>query len=349
MTDQPTSKRLELAGFAALFVVLIALGAWWSAPPAELLGTAWSHFASQTWITHLSLAGFALGLIGADAVRLIVFGRLMGVGIGFFAALEATIADNFFSWVTPGSALGEPAAAYMLNRHGIELDAALTIAYARFATSFAFIFTLVALLLAAGFGPPMPPAMLAALTTAVGVGALLMLGLLVGAMAPNRATKLIDAIENQLESRTASARVRGWVEQGADTARGSIARLAWMRRHGVGGIAAMTLSHVLYYAAFVGVLCVLAAAFQSGFQTETIPRALIYLGFIYLFPTPGGAGGAEASADLFFEQLLPVGAPFLVVMLFRAATFYLHVVMGFVYLPFRGALTAVLKGERSDD
>jgi uncharacterized protein (TIRG00374 family) len=340
MADRTTtSSWLKLGGFFALFAALVALGAWWSAPAPDLLGEAWDHLLQLSWSTWGLLALFATGLIAADALRLVVFGRLMGVPVGGFAALEATIADNFFSWVTPGSALGEPAAAFMLHRHGVDPGAALTIAYTRFATRFAFIFTLVAALLGLGFGPPMPDAALVSLTVAVGLAAAVMLVILAGALAPERAGSLVDSSERRLLGWFEAARPQRWVEAVAKTTRSSIERLAWMRRHGLRGVVLMGLSHVLYYAAFIGVFCVLAAAFQADFVGATVPRAVIYLGFIYLFPTPGGAGGAEASAELFFGELLPV-----VVMLFRAATFYLHVVIGVVYLPVRGVMGSILGG-----
>jgi uncharacterized protein (TIRG00374 family) len=345
MADKITTSRwLKLGGFFAIFAVLVLLGAWWAAPPPEVLREAWAQLSRLSWPTFGLLALFATGLIAADALRLVVFGRLMGVPVGAFAALEATIADNFFSWITPGSALGEPAAAFMLNRHGVDAGAALTIAYTRFATSFAFIFTLVAVLLGLGFGPPMPNAVLVSLTVAVGMAATAMLVIIAGAMAPERAVSLVDTIEERLIRWIDAARPQRWIEAVAETARSSVERLAWMRRHGLRGVVLMTLSHALYYTAFIGVFCVLAAAFQAQFAGATIPRAVIYLGFIYLFPTPGGAGGAEASAEMFFEGLLPVGAPFVVVMLFRAATFYLHVVIGLVYLPVRGVLGSILAG-----
>jgi uncharacterized protein (TIRG00374 family) len=352
MTDKDsTPHKLKLIGFLSIFIGLTALGAWWAAPPTDVIGESWAQFTRLEWPTYVLLAIFALGLVAAATLRLVVFGRLMGVRVGVFAALEATIADNFFSWVTPGSALGEPAAAFMLNRHGIDAGAALTIAYTRFATSFAFIFTLVAVLLGAGFGPPMPDAALITLTVAVALGAMAMLVILAGALAPERAVSMVDAIEARFLEWTDTARLRRWINTGAKTAQSSIERLAWMRRHGLRGVLLMGLSHVLYYAAFIGVFCVLAAAFQANFVGATVPRAVIYLGFIYLFPTPGGAGGAEASADLFFEGLLPVGAPFVVVMLFRAATFYLHVVIGLIYLPMRGVLGPILadSSDSADD
>jgi len=80
------------------------------------------------------------------------FARLLDIRLGWRAALETTIANHLFSWISPGVSIGEPVAAYVLVRHGVALEAAVVIAFAKLLTSIAFIFTATALLIAGGYG-----------------------------------------------------------------------------------------------------------------------------------------------------------------------------------------------------
>jgi len=62
-------------------------------------------------------------------------------------------------------------------------------------------------------------------------------------------------------------------------------------------------------------------------------RALVYLCFVFAMPTPGGAGPSEAAAVVMFGDLLGPADAIVVVAVFRAATFYLQIAIGAIYLP----------------
>lgn len=332
----------------ALFLCLTLAGAWWAAPDRAVLRTAWQHFAALPGSVHLQLGLYTLGLIAAEVLRFIAVGRALGVRVGFLAALDASIANNFFSWISPGAALGEPAAVYMLGRSGVPWDAALVIAFGKFATSFIFIFGLTGLLLALGLGPPLPPWVLVPCVTAAGVSALLMSLLVLGAYWPEASAARIERILLLLGR---APLLRGPIGRRllahvADTARHSLLRLSGFRAGGAPGSVTILLSHALYYAAFVGVLVTLAAAFGAR-APSVIPTAVIYLAFLYVAPTPGGSGVGEASAGFFFDALLPGGRAFVVVMLFRTLTFHLHVLLGLIYLPLVGGLRELVRGSRA--
>jgi len=134
----------------------------------------------------------------------------------------------------------------------------------------------------------------------------------------------------------------------AATARDAVARLGRFRRAGLGHWLAIIFSQALYHAVFIGVLLVLAFAFRTSSLRATVPTAIVYQSFLYLAPTPGSAGVGEASAELFFGRLLPGGSAFVVVVLFRMLTYYLHVVIGLVYLPLAGGLRDILERRSSD-
>jgi uncharacterized membrane protein YbhN (UPF0104 family) len=63
-------------------------------------------------------------------------------------------------------------------------------------------------------------------------------------------------------------------------------------------------------------------------------RAIVYLCFVFAMPTPGGAGPSEAAAGVFFGDLVAPADAIVVVVVFRAATFYLQLAIGLAWLPF---------------
>ena len=346
----PERPLLRIGGMLALFLGLTALGIWWAAPPLSAVRNSMDHFLALPLWMHLLLGLLTISLIGAEALRVIIFGRALGVPIGLRTAIDATIADNFFSWLTPGAALGDPATIYMLGRRGVPWDAAAVIVFGEFATGFAFIMGLSSLFLLLGYGPPIIPWAITSFALAAGSVALILLALLAGAFWPERTLALIDRAERRLTGARPLSRpaLRRAIEGAARGSRSAVERLARYRRAGAPGSLAILLSHVLYYGSFVGVLVALAVAFEARAWVEVIPAAVIYQAFVYVAPTPGGSGLGEASAELFFGRWLPGGKAFAVVMLFRLLTFYLHVLIGLVYLPIIGVLGEILRLGRAE-
>ncbi len=69
-----------------------------------------------------------------------------------------------------------------------------------------------------------------------------------------------------------------------------------------------------------------------------------YLAFMYVAPTPGAAGLAEATAQDFFGALVPVSSAVSVALLFRGLAYYLPVGLGAVHLVLIGGLDGVVTG-----
>ena len=74
-------------------------------------------------------------------------------------------------------------------------------------------------------------------------------------------------------------------------------RAAALREVGWLGWTALLASHLAYYAAFVGVFLVLAAALGATSVLATVPAAVIYQGFTYVAPTPGGSATSAPTPD----------------------------------------------------
>ncbi len=337
----------RILALLALFVALTLLGIRWAVPDLGAPRSAWQTFVGLSWPMHVSLALLSLGLIGSEMLRTVVFGRVLGLRIGLRASLDTTIADNFFSWLTPAAIAGDPASLYMLWRSGVPWDAATLIVFGEFATGFAFIIGLACLLVALGFGPAIVPWAGVSLLGGVSGVSVLLGALIAGTFWPTGMIRLIDRLALALaEPRWLSNPLfQRSLEALAREARNAVQRLAVFRRAGARGLLAILASHLVYYGNFVGILVVLAAAFGARSWLEVAPIAVIYQGFLYLAPTPGGAGVGEASAALFFGGVLPGGRAFAVVLLFRMLTFYLHVLIGLVYLPLIGVLGEILQVE----
>ena len=314
------------------FVALTALGVWWAAPSRALIERSARELAALGPLDVLALVAIAFAVIAAEVYRLVVFGHALGAPVGLRAAFDASMANNLFSWISPGGALGEPAAVYMMSRRGVPTDAALAIAFAKFATSFALIMGLACGLLALGFGPAIPHWAVLSIVATIGFGVMLVGSFVVGALWPATTLRLVDRIHPR----------RAFAMKLLAGARRSVERLATFR--GARAWFAIWASHLPYYGAYVGLLVALARMFGARSAIELVPIAIVYQAFTYIAPAPGIP---EAGAAAFFGGLLPDGGAFAVVLLFRALTAYLQIALGLVYLSIGGTLRGVLARGRT--
>lgn len=336
-----TRSRWRLVAMLTAFVILTVVGVWWAAPTSDILATTVRALAALGPGAIVLVVAVGIAAIPAEMLRLYVFGRVIGVDVGARAAFDASIANDLFSWISPGGLAGEPAAVYAMHRRGVSLDGTLAIMFAKFATSFALIYGVSAVLLFAGYGPPIAPWAIFSIAFAIAFGVVLCGSFIAGAIWPALVGRWISGLEAWL--------LRRWLLRGplasravagaAAVARRSIDRLARFRTAGAAGWLAIAASHVVYYAVYVGLLVLLAALFDARSLTAIVPIAIIYQGFTYIAPTPGIA---EASASVFFDAQLAGASAVIVVLLFRALTAYLQILLGLVYLPLIGAMSAIL-------
>jgi uncharacterized protein (TIRG00374 family) len=335
-----TGVRRSLPRQLGWLVVLVALGGigiWIAAPDASTLRTAWARVGDAPLAALAALATGAIGLVLAEALRIRMIGRLLGARVRWRDAADAAVANQVMTAVTPTVGLGEPSVAYVLRKRGVALDVAIAIPFIKFTTSLALVFALGSVLVIAGHGPAV-----SGLVTAAGLA--LFLGIAAATSAfvfacahPVRGCRLVDAVCGWLARRRVlapprwQARVKRLREVGGD----SIARLSALRGSGVAGIAALVAVHLAYYAAYVLPIVLLAALLDDPPLGTMAMRALVFLCFMFAVPTPGGAGGTEAAAGLFFSDLIPLADALVVVAVFRAATFYLHLAIGLIYVPAR--------------
>ena len=325
----------RLALFVALFVALAAGGIYYGVRSSGVtlgdLGVLWQLPA----ITLVALAVLCILFYAADMLRYRVVGRALGEHVSWRATLDATIANFFFSWITPGAALGAPAAIVMLGRRGVPWDAAALIAFGKSLTGTAVLILLAFGALAVGLGPSLDGRTLAVFTTGIGLVALMLLVPIAGAVWPAASLRAIARLEARLRARPLAVRFCAGL-------RSAVERLAKLRSGG----AAMPLYILLAHLADLGVLVAIATVLADALGATSIPHALgisiVYAAFTYVAPTPGGAGLAEAVGPLFYGSILPAREAVLLVLLFRALTFYLHIAIGIVYLGIVGGTREIL-------
>ncbi|MEJ7602664.1 MAG: lysylphosphatidylglycerol synthase domain-containing protein, partial [Kofleriaceae bacterium] len=294
----------RLVLFVLVFVALASAGIAWGVHASGVvpgdLGILWTLPGS----TLLGLVAACLGLYGADMIRYRAFGAAIGEHVTWRAALDATVANFFFSWVTPGAALGAPAAIVMLGRRGVSWEGATLIAFGKSLTGTAVLVGLAFVALALGLGPALDRSTVIVLATGTGIFVALLLVPIIGALWPRRMLAGIDRFERLLARRWSGPRAIRIVTGLCETLRRAVERLAKLRERGAMLPLLLLVTHLLYLGVFVAIAVVLARAFGA----ESLPRAIgistVYAAFTYVAPTPGGAGLSEAAATVFFGGIL---------------------------------------------
>lgn len=323
-----------------LLVALGGLGSYLGAPEIDSLRAAWSRLAGAPVATIAIIVGGALGLVTTEAVRIAGIGRLVGARISPRDAWDAAVANHVMTAITPQVGLGEPTVAYLLGKRGVPWDAAVAIPFIKFTTSLAFVFAIGAGLVLAGFGPPVAT-WIAASGIAVFVAiAVTTTVILVACARPGVARRVIAALRTWLSRRRwlASDAWQARIARVADIAERMIDRLDGVRRTTWRGASILGAIHLVYYASYIAPLVGLAVVLGDPPLLGLSLRAVIYLCFVFAIPTPGAAGPSEAAAGVFFGDLVPPADALVIVVVFRAATFYLQVAIGVVYLPIARAL-----------
>ncbi len=330
----------------AIFAVLSVLGFAYLMRGNTDAAALWHSLGVQQWWFYVIVAAASALLIAAEVARVMVHGWALGVAMPARTAFDATIANNFMSWLSPGGLLGEPAATYVMARYGTPVDAALLIAYVKFVISFAFILTLAGTGIALGYSPPFPLTLTVSLISGISLFVALMALLVGGAMWPTQSRAWLARLHGRV--------TQGWLGGGRRgavvlaiyrTADESVARLSALRARGARWLLPVLLSHVGYYCAYAGIMLAIAyglAPDDDVANSAFVMRGFVYLGFLHILPTPGGTALGEIAAHAFFASTFGRGLDVQFVLWFRIATLYAHVGFGLLYLPAIGVWRGVL-------
>lgn len=331
----------KLVAWVALFACLTLAGSIWAIARAPIdAGELWRVISGlPAWQLTL-LAGLSIGIYATDALRYRALGTAIGATVSWRAAVDTSVANFFFSWITPGSTFGAPATIYMLGRRGVPWDAAVVIAFAKAFTGVAVIVVAAFVFVALGLGPAYDGGVLAVVLFGGGVFALLFTLLTVAAFRPEPAKARAARVFVWLSNRFGRGKVITAVER--VTAR-SIDRLSRLRSVGVSPLLQLAAIHALYFAVFAGVGVTLLHAFGVTVGVEAFAAVIVYIAFTYLAPTPGGAGFAEAMALPFFGPLMPAQSAVMFVLCFRGLTLYLQVGFAIPYMVLVGGGREIAK------
>ena len=332
----PTAPKHRL-WWIALLIAGGAAGIYLGAPDSDVLHQAWHRLAAVRAQAIAIVIGGALGLVATEALRIAAIGRLVGARVSPRDAWDAAVANHVMTAVTPQVGLGEPTVAYTLGKRGIPWDAAVAIPFIKFTSSLALVFILGAALVMAGFGPDVD-ARIRALSVvwflAIAVITIVVIGVCAN---PATARRWIGRIAGWLSRRRwfASPAWQARIDSAAQVTIRTADRLAGVRRGNWRSAVVLAVVHLIYYASYVAPLVCLACVLGDPPLVALFLRSLVYLCFVFAMPTPGGTGPSEAAAAVFFGDLMPPADAIIAVAVFRAATFYLQLAIGALYLPIR--------------
>lgn len=313
--------------FFLVFLALSLAGGLWTlraqnVEGAQLARVFQSFWHSLSWGNGLLLLVGAIGLYGADAYRYQVFSEALGEKLGWKTALQTTVLNFFFSWLTPGAGLGAPAAAWALSTGRVPISKALVIAFGKSFTGSAFI--IFASFLALAWGPSISsPRIHGALLAGACGFSLMMLCPILMALQPSWFKGWADKL--RMKSPLVS-RIFSVFEESVDLIR------TLFRRSPRTTLFKVFISLFFYFALFAGTGVVILHAFGSQDLMLTWARATIFLALAYVSPTPGGAGLAEVAAVPLFGALCDTEKAFAAALIFRALTYYFQILIGALVL-----------------
>ncbi len=327
----------RLALFGLSFVLLTIAGAFWALSSAQASLDGLRPLADLSIDALLLLLGLWVAVYITDVFRYRSLGKAVDVHVGNRAALDASVANFFFSWVTPGSTFGAPASIYMLGRRGIPWDAAVVIAFGKAFTGVALICFASLLLVGWGLGPQFDQRLLYLVFFGGSVFLLLISLLVLAALRPEAATRHVRAFLARLPRRDGH-----WIHSVEETTCSAIERLSRLRS--LRALSLLALTHLLYFCAFCAVGVELIVIFGGEANTQAIATTVVYVAFTYIAPTPGGAGFAEAMALPFFGDVLPPESAVMMVLAYRSMTLAVQLCFGLPYLLVVGGIASAARG-----
>ena len=276
----------------------------------SLLNFGWKHIF---WIIF-----FNIGIYFFDSFRYYLLSIAINQKLTFKLCFEAVIANLFFAWITPGSALGAPAAAYVLNKKGVKLSHAITISFGR-STSLMMTSTLIAVLIIySGIKLPFPDnAMMDAVygvVTILSLFTFFMFGFSFCNYKKILSTSEKKSFQNKFKHGLISI----------------LDRINFLLKNGKKLIIPILISSFMFNLCFVGVLIVFSLDFLSPVE-DAFLMPLLYMTYSLFLPTPGGSGLAEVTAESFFKSPIMPEQALAMVIIARLFTYALQISFGVIY------------------
>lgn len=319
-----SSSRLALG--ALLFLLLSAAGIGillWvgSTDPRQLVAAA--RRARPAPLLLAGLAGSAALLCGGTRIWLLA--REARAGFRWRDGLRTHLYNAFFGGVTPAGTGGGPAQYFVLREAGLggaESVAVLSATWVGTLIGFCVMGAASAVYLIVAGEPFAVRGVFRGLLATVAVAAL---GGLVFILSPQRLERLLLTGGRMGLSRWRRRAVRA-------VGRYRRAVLGFVREaRGAWALNALASWGIFLSKSLAGV-GVLAALSIPASALSAVARQLLQFAVIYFSPGPGGSGVAELTALGFMAGVVPVAAMGVYTLLWRAATSYLQIAVGGLYV-----------------
>lgn len=264
---------------------------------------------------------FNMGVYFFDTARYYLLAKSMDENLSWSLCFQAVIANLFFAWITPGSALGAPAAAYVLNEKGVKLSHAITISFGRSSTLMLTATCVALSIIFSGVELPFPKNAL--MTTVYSI-----VGLLTFILFFFIFFSLINYKEI-LGKISKFHFLKGFIS-GAISA---LDRINYLITHAKLLLIPILISSFLFHVCFVGLLMVFSFEFGAS-NTDAILMPLLYMTYSLFLPTPGGSGLAEVTAESFFKVPITIEQALAMVIISRLFTYLVQIIIGVIYFFF---------------
>lgn len=269
------------------------------------LNFSWSHL--------IIIMCFNLLIYCFESLRYYFLGLAFGKKLSPKVCLEAVTATLLFAWLTPGSALGAPAGAFILHKRKIETPKAIAIAMGRSGSLTLTTISIAAIILFSGIPLPFNDGPLLNMIYLVTALFLITLIAQIGMCFTPYKTYLKS--ENKI--------IKGFV--------GLLDNLSYLIKN-----AKLLLIPVMICSFMVNFLFASPLIFYSfQFEVESIKAfayPLLYFSYSMFLPTPGGSALAEVSASKFFTSPIDPAEALAMVIISRLFTYIIQIIFGVIYL-----------------
>ena len=345
--DTDKNRLLVRIGIAFLALVIIAFAVWLvvSGEAASFLD-ALAH-AHPLWVLG-GLSGFVAYFL-LDALCFRIAGALTGVRMGLFDLLSIAAVGIVFGYLTPGQMGAAPAQIVRLSKAGLSVGDASAVQLTRFFVyqSAVTVFGAAMLLAKYAFFRGLYGSLALVCVLAFAVHLAIMAGLVAVIFFPNLVRTVARVGVRLLSGRVriikdgdaVLAGIEGQIDQYASSVHRAI-------RHAGVVISAIVITIAQLVAIYSVPFFVLRAlgSVELDFFTCLAAAAFVQL-ILTAVPLPGGTGGAEGGFALFFGPSLGTGLVPAAIVLWRALTFYLPVI---VSAPLMGLRSRVTPAERAE-
>ena len=345
--DTDRNRLLVRIGIAFLAVVVVGFVIWLvvSGEAASFLD-ALAH-AHPLWVLG-GMGGFAAYFL-LDALCFRIAGALTGVRMGLLDLLSIAAVGIVFGYLTPGQMGAAPAQIVRLSKAGLSVGDASAVQLTRFFVYQSAVTVFGALMLVAKyrFFRELYGNLALVCVLAFAVHLAIMAGLVAVIFFPSlvrRAARLgVRLLSGRIriikDGETTLAGIEAQIDQYASSVHRAI-------RHAGVVISAIVITIAQLVAIYSVPFFVLRALGSTDLDFFTCLAAAAFVQLILTaVPLPGGTGGAEGGFALFFGPSLGAGLVPAAVVLWRALTFYLPVIVSAPLMGLRSRLTPAARAK----